>query len=305
MSVKNADVLYEKKKAGMRMAPNSQMLFPISLEGKKMLPGVYRGQIVATAGEQKWEWEEKFEITDEEADKYNQLDVSLVQEKSLNWLVIILIVGVIVGLSLLAYFIVKKISQDANQKKQRPNKRRKNGIKKIGAGLMTILDWGVVLLLVLGLLGMLFFCYFCILTVKVSRKLKYFRKRRTKNSKGQKGRNNKLVRLEVKYQKRRLWTIASLIGGLFFLASSLSVDHYQSINLGEKDSRAIVEGYYLLREFASELDRSEKALGSQKKVESNLRHVLTRLSNFGVQNTSGVNRSAGQKKIEQYYGGLK
>lgn len=125
MSVKNADVLYEKKKAGMRMAPNSQMLFPISLEGKKMLPGVYRGQIVATAGEQKWEWEEKFEITDEEADKYNQLDVSLVQDKSLNWLVIILIVGVIVGLSLLAYFIVKKISQDANQKKQRPNKRRK------------------------------------------------------------------------------------------------------------------------------------------------------------------------------------
>lgn len=185
-----------------------------------------------------------------------------------------------------------------------PVREEKNGIKKIGAGLMTILDWGVVLLLVLGLLGMLFFCYFCILTVKVSRKLKYFRKRRTKNSKGQKGRNNKLVRLEGKYQKRRLWTVASLIGGLFFLASSLSVDHYRTINLGERDSRAIVEGYYLLREFASELDRSEKALGSQKKVESNLRYVLTSLCSFGVQNTSAAKRGTGQKKLNQYYGAL-
>ncbi|WP_430597714.1 DUF916 and DUF3324 domain-containing protein [Enterococcus sp. AZ177] len=119
------EVVYDTKQSRMRMAPNSMIDFPVSLNGEKMVAGDYRARVVVTADGEKWSWEEPFIITDEEADKFNQEDVSLLQENGINWVMIILIVSG-VFLSIVAiFFVVKKLSNKPSKKKKGKRKQSK------------------------------------------------------------------------------------------------------------------------------------------------------------------------------------
>ncbi|MBO0441104.1 DUF916 and DUF3324 domain-containing protein [Candidatus Enterococcus ikei] len=131
-SDKSEEVLYETKKSSMRMAPNSNMTFPVSMQGEKMVPGKYRAHVLATSGSKKWEWMEDFEITTEEADKFNREDVGLVQEKGTNWL---LIIGAAVGLFvviLVIFFIIRAIrkKREASKKAERRKIKKEQGLSK-------------------------------------------------------------------------------------------------------------------------------------------------------------------------------
>lgn len=44
------------------MAPNSNFDYAISWENKAFDPGMYRVEVKATDGDQKWEWTKKFTI---------------------------------------------------------------------------------------------------------------------------------------------------------------------------------------------------------------------------------------------------
>ncbi|MBO0449157.1 DUF916 and DUF3324 domain-containing protein [Enterococcus sp. MJM12] len=112
------EVVYDAKKSQMRMAPNTMIDFPVSLEGSEMIPGDYRAKILVTTEKGgRWEWEQKFTITDEEADKYNARDLTLVQDPGLNWRLIAMIVGGLLVLLLIIYFIVRKINKEREKKK--------------------------------------------------------------------------------------------------------------------------------------------------------------------------------------------
>ncbi|GGC91480.1 DUF916 and DUF3324 domain-containing protein [Enterococcus wangshanyuanii] len=120
------EVLYDTKQNKMRMAPNSQINFPVLMNGEKMVAGEYRAKIlVTTENDGKWEWEQEFTITDEEADKFNQEDVSLLQESRVNWSLILLLVAGALSMILGIFFVVHFL----NQKKKRAKKKRK-GTKK-------------------------------------------------------------------------------------------------------------------------------------------------------------------------------
>ncbi|WP_429951147.1 DUF916 and DUF3324 domain-containing protein [Enterococcus sp. AZ101] len=124
---KDADtVLYDTKKANMRVAPNSLVDFPISMNGEKMVAGDYRAKIVATAGERKWNWEQAFTITDEEADKYNKQDVELVQEEGINWKLVAIAVGSAFVLILVIFFMVRMVRKKQEAKKRAERKKKKN-----------------------------------------------------------------------------------------------------------------------------------------------------------------------------------
>ncbi|MCB5951482.1 DUF916 and DUF3324 domain-containing protein [Enterococcus sp. BWT-B8] len=131
-------VLYEAKKTSMRMAPNSFMEFPVSMNGERMEAGSYTTHVLATSGEQRWEWTEDFEITEDEAQKYNERDVGLTQETGINWQLIALIVGgfvaaVVVIFGLITLFRKKKQrdmqTAKGTQKKQ-PSKNSHTGTLK-------------------------------------------------------------------------------------------------------------------------------------------------------------------------------
>lgn len=105
-------VLYETKKTQMRMAPNTQMDFPISMNGEQMVAGVYTANVLATSGEQSWEWSEDFEITQEQASDFNERDIGLVQEKGFDWKIITMIVaGAVIGIIIIAS-IIKRLRKN-------------------------------------------------------------------------------------------------------------------------------------------------------------------------------------------------
>ncbi|MBO0470110.1 DUF916 and DUF3324 domain-containing protein [Enterococcus sp. DIV0242_7C1] len=117
-------VLYDTKKANMRVAPNSMVDFPVSMNGERMVPGDYSAHVVASTKDKKWEWDEDFTITDEEADKYNDEDISLVKEQGINWKMIAMIVGSVIAVIVVIYIIVRA-SLNKNKKKKRKNKKKK------------------------------------------------------------------------------------------------------------------------------------------------------------------------------------
>ncbi|MDA9472807.1 DUF916 and DUF3324 domain-containing protein [Enterococcus sp. 5H] len=129
----NDAVLYERKQTAMRMAPNSFIQFPVSMNGERMVSGTYVANILVTSGDQKWAWTEEFEITQEDADKFNERDVGLVQEKGLNWQLIALIVGAVLLLigiifGLMTYLRKKKQQKELAERKAR--KKKKSGTKE-------------------------------------------------------------------------------------------------------------------------------------------------------------------------------
>ncbi|MBP1040042.1 DUF916 and DUF3324 domain-containing protein [Vagococcus sp. BWB3-3] len=121
-------VLYERKQNAARMAPNTFFNYAISMNGEQMVAGDYQAKILITSGEQSWNWDEAFKITREEADKFNERDVSLTQEKGLDWLLIAKIVGgasLAVGLMILIGMSLKKKSPPAKKSKTRTKRVKK------------------------------------------------------------------------------------------------------------------------------------------------------------------------------------
>ncbi|WP_430607546.1 DUF916 and DUF3324 domain-containing protein [Enterococcus sp. AZ170] len=125
----SSEVLYDTKQNKMRMAPNSQINFPISMNGEKMVAGEYVAHVVITTeNDGKWTWEQDFEITNEEADKFNQEDVSLLQESRVDWSLIIIVVASALGIILIIFFAVRffrKKNQKKTKKKKKSSKKKR------------------------------------------------------------------------------------------------------------------------------------------------------------------------------------
>lgn len=127
-------VLYERKQSAMRMAPNSFMAFPVNMNGEEMVSGDYVAKILVTSTDQKWEWTEEFNISKKEADKFNERDVGLVQEKGLDWKLVASVTGIILLLIGTIFFILTLLRKK-NEKKELAKKRakirkKKNALKK-------------------------------------------------------------------------------------------------------------------------------------------------------------------------------
>lgn len=120
------DVLYESKKNNMEMAPNSLMSYPVSLSGEKMVAGKYLANVFASAHGKEWQWEKEFTITKEQADQFNQQDVSIVQERGLNWKLVVSIVFVLLFVMVSVYGLIKK----RQSKHQSKDKRKKERLKR-------------------------------------------------------------------------------------------------------------------------------------------------------------------------------
>ncbi|EOL49005.1 DUF916 and DUF3324 domain-containing protein [Enterococcus caccae] len=118
------EVLYETKRSGMRMAPNTLINFPVSMEGDRMIAGNYHAKILVTAGDKKWNWDENFKITDEEADKFNNQDAGLEDVQTFNWKLIAGIIGGVVALAVIIFLVIRTISKKNQAKKKLARKKK-------------------------------------------------------------------------------------------------------------------------------------------------------------------------------------
>lgn len=114
------NVLYEKTKEAMQMAPNSNFDFPISLAGEELKAGDYALELTANTKTDRWHWKKNFTIKADEAKKMNARDVTI--RKDYTWAYITIgILLMILSISVLV-FIFKR-----NQKiKERKRKSKKN-----------------------------------------------------------------------------------------------------------------------------------------------------------------------------------
>lgn len=122
MKKDNDKVLYETKKTGMRMAPNTMIDFPVSMEGDRMEPGDYRALITVISGEREWKWEQDFKITDEDADKFNNQDVDLTNEDGINWIFVAAIIGGVLAAAVIIFIIIRIIVKKKEAKKKQAKK---------------------------------------------------------------------------------------------------------------------------------------------------------------------------------------
>mgnify|MGYP005982782771 FL=1 len=119
-------VLYSDEKRDYRMAPNSLICVPVSMEGDAMKAGDYEAHIVVTSKEQRWEWVKGFTITREEAQRFNEEDVDLVEEQGVDWqvLLICLLGLVVVGLLMGLLFSRRKRKRLEQKQQNTPNKKQ-------------------------------------------------------------------------------------------------------------------------------------------------------------------------------------
>ena len=105
--------LFNLKKSGLRMAPNSMIDFPISLEDKKMTKGDYKleAEVSLSTGEN-WKWEKNFKITQEDISSLNVqkkelgLDSTNSLYKLLLWLVVVVTLVLVT-----TFFAIKQIKK--------------------------------------------------------------------------------------------------------------------------------------------------------------------------------------------------
>ncbi|WP_348922399.1 DUF916 and DUF3324 domain-containing protein [Enterococcus rotai] len=121
-------IMYERKQTAMRMSPNSFINFPVSMNGEKMKAGKYQAKILITSGDKKWSWDQEFEIKQKDADRFNERDVGLVQEKGIDWRSIGLIVAGIL-LVIIILFTILVIIRKRKKPKRSTNSSKKNGRK--------------------------------------------------------------------------------------------------------------------------------------------------------------------------------
>lgn len=114
-------VLYEQDKKDMQIAPNTNFNFPIPLGKKPFEAGKYTLYLIVTArDDQKWEFKKDFDITRDEANKYNK-DSVIELDGSINWWLYIGIgAAVLLVIGGVVFFLWKK---KAAGKKGKTSKR--------------------------------------------------------------------------------------------------------------------------------------------------------------------------------------
>lgn len=107
-------VIKDFKVDGYRIAPNSQLELP--LEGTENLAiGKYRTQTTASVANKKWKFEDEFEVTEKSKQEVvPSIDIDS-KGKSLNWLVIILIIASFVLVTAGIYFMLNR--KNSNKRK--------------------------------------------------------------------------------------------------------------------------------------------------------------------------------------------
>lgn len=121
-SIKGTKPVYTSDKSDMQFAPNSQFIYPVSLQGTAMNPGKYRLQLEVTGTAydkpKTWQFTKVFSIKGSEAKQYNRSDVDLsANTNNTTWQLPLIIGGVIlllVVLVLLLWIIYRR----KNAKKQ-------------------------------------------------------------------------------------------------------------------------------------------------------------------------------------------
>lgn len=129
------EVLYEANKKGLRMAPNSNFNFGISMGTKAYQPGDYRMTVVAKSEspDKEWSFEKNFTIDRETAKKLNEKAAELDKDYTMYWIIggaSLIALLIIVIVLIVIYRKKKKAKEEAERKRRLARKRKRQAQAK-------------------------------------------------------------------------------------------------------------------------------------------------------------------------------
>ena len=116
------DITYD---SNMQVAPNSTYGLAIDWEENALVAGDYKLNLIVTdAKDNKWEFNEKFEITKEQAKEINQVTVNKDESSNWAWWIWLIIAFVSIGLLVILFYFVTKHKKNQSQLKEKNNKKK-------------------------------------------------------------------------------------------------------------------------------------------------------------------------------------
>ncbi|MFK4568046.1 hypothetical protein [Enterococcus sp. UD-01] len=168
---------------------------------------------------------------------------------------------------------------------------------------MTILDWFFIISLSLASLGLVFSGISFYLMLQTKRKLK--KVKRTKVKKKKQKQKRRTIKKLIKQGKRQ--RNIGIVLTLLFLLTGFTAGYslyYQAMHLSEKDSKAVVQGYYLMTNLEKELETAQTT-ENEVKSGKNIKNLAGQMSSYGIYKATIRNSQAGQKALNKYYKSMK
>ena len=167
-----------------------------------------------------------------------------------------------------------------------------------------ILDWFFIILLSLAILVLICAIFQFLSSVSKNKKIKDLKKLHSKNKRKRKKMMIQRKKLENQQKKERTRTIIFLLMGVLAIGAAFYSRYYQSMNLSEKDSTAVVQGYLL----NTEIERQLASLDKEENVEKskkNIQELSARLASYGARRADGRLSKDGQLMLNQLYKNMK
>ncbi|WP_086315549.1 hypothetical protein A5821_003036 [Enterococcus sp. 7F3_DIV0205] len=124
--------IFTTKQENLNMAPNSNFGYGIKMANKAFKPGKYVMKMTVEADGKTWPFEKAFEITADEAKKFNDEAVDLVEEPTdyLMYIIIGAVILVVIIIGLITWMVYQKRKREAELKRKKANKKKKRKNKK-------------------------------------------------------------------------------------------------------------------------------------------------------------------------------
>lgn len=169
---------------------------------------------------------------------------------------------------------------------------------------MSVLDWLFIGLLSTAILCLLFVVVFFIQSLVDGGRRKKLQKKRIKNKRKRKKLKREIQRLRRKQTAGLRNALLLLVLGGALGGGAFYSRYYQSHTLGEKDTDAIVQGYYLIDTIEQALN-AEDALDNPGKTANTIRDLTGRLSSYGTRVANRRLTTEGQSLLNRQYGYMK
>ena len=162
---------------------------------------------------------------------------------------------------------------------------------------MSILEWTYLGLFISSLIFLLTSITLLVIYIYNQRKIKKMRRKKKYK--------RKIPSLKKQRKKTLVFLIICLFLSVITGAGAAYTSYYQSVNLTEKDSQSVVDGYYYLADFKKQLVLIQNGKAEEKAVTENIQNLSSYMAAYSGKRASDLNTGEGQVVLNRYYNALK
>lgn len=123
-------IVHQNSGKNMQMAPNTQMVYDVSLNGKPFKAGNYHVDVQAKTKTNHWNFSKEITITRKQANRYNKKDPTVKEDNVLKYLLIVGIIALIILIALIIYGLFIRRGQKSKRKRKSLKQQDKRKQKK-------------------------------------------------------------------------------------------------------------------------------------------------------------------------------